>query len=304
MFHLPRFSRLLFASSLLVAIAQAVAVDGLRTESLERPLGVDASRPRLSWLLHADQRAQRHTAYQIRVASAAGLLAAGQGDIWDSGKVASAETFEIEYGGPTLHSDGRYFWQVRVWDGDDRPSAWSEPSWWQMGLLESASWKARWIGSGTPIASPLLRQDFRVERQVVRATAYAYASGWYRLFLNGTELTERVLSPVNSNYPKGLFYDTYDVTALVAGGANAVGLWLGYGYNQSYSKYGYRWDAPPAALLQLEIVFSDGSTQTVVSDDNWKWAPSPVLENDIYHGETYDARHETGDWSQAGFDAR
>jgi alpha-L-rhamnosidase len=286
-----------------MAMAQAVTVDHLRVEDRSRPLGVDASQPRFSWELSSDRRAQRQSAYQLRVATSADLLTTGRAAVWDTGKVVSGENFGIEYTGPALRSGERYFWQVRVWDGDDQPSPWSEPSWWQTGLLTPADWKARWIGSSAETNSPLLRHDFQVGKQIVRATAYAYASGWYRLFVNGTELNERVLTPVNSNYPKGLFYDTYDVTPLVTSGANAVGLWLGYGYNQSYSKYGYRWDAPPAALLQLEILFSDGTTQTVASDDHWKWAPSPILENDIYHGETYDARRETDRWSRAGFDA-
>jgi alpha-L-rhamnosidase len=298
-----RLLRLLLATSLLATVARALTVDGLRVEDRVQPLGIDAAQPRLAWLLHADQRAQIQSAYQIRIASSLENITAGRADVWDSGKVVSADSFGIEYAGPALRSDTRYFWQVRVWDGEDRASGWSTPAWWQMGLLAPADWKAQWIGSSTEAGSPLLRRDFQVGRQVVRATAYAYASGWYRLFVNGTELTERVLTPVNSNYPKGLFYDTYDVTSLVTSGGNAVGLWLGHGYNQSYSKWGYRWNVPAAGLLQLELLFSDGTTQTVVSDGTWQWTPSPVLENDIYHGETYDARRELAGWSRAGFAA-
>ncbi len=295
--------RILLASAALATAAGAMTVDGLRVEGRVNPLGIDTLHPRFSWLLRSDQRAQRQSAYQIRVVTPAGTRDGADREVWDTGKVVSDETFGREYAGPALRSDARYFWQVRVWGGEERPSAWSAPASWQMGLLTPADWKARWIGTGTDAGSPLLRHDFQIKRKVVRATAYAYASGWYRLFVNGHELTERVLTPVNSNYPKGLFYDTYDVTPLVQEGGNAVGLWLGYGYNRSYSKYGYRWDAPPAGLLQLELAFSDGSTQTVVSDGSWQWAPSPVVENDIYHGETYDARRDSPGWSRAAFDA-
>jgi len=299
----PRLVPLLIASVLLVSAARGVTVERLRVESREQPLGIDDPAPRLSWQLRSGQHAQRQSAYQIIVASSRELLAKNTGDLWDTGKVFSSETFGIAYGGAPLRGDARYFWRVRVWDSDNHDSGWSEPSWWQTGLLAPADWKGDWIGPIVETNSPLLRHDFRVARTIARATAHVYASGWYRLLLNGTELTERVLAPVNSNYPKGLFYDSYDVTALLTNGANAVGLWLGYGYNQSYSKYGYRWDGPPAARLQLEIVFTDGSTQTVVSDGTWKWTASPIIENDIYHGETYDARREITNWSQAGFDA-
>lgn len=294
----------LFAASALAAAGpSAMTVSRLRVEYADRPLALDIARPRLSWVLQAgpDERAQRQGAFRIQVASSPDLLGEGRADLWDSGKTPSADNFGVEYAGPPLRFGARCHWRVQVWDAQDRASPWSEPSWWQVGPLAPDDWQAKWIGTAVEAGSPLLRRDFVLEHEVVRATAHAYATGWYRLLLNGTELTERVLAPVNSNYPRGLFYDSYDVTSFVRRGANAVGLWLGRGYNQSYSKYGYRWDAPPAVLLQLEIVFRDGSTQTIVTDGAWKWAASPILENDIYHGETHDARRESTGWSRPGF---
>jgi len=283
------------------APAFALSVDDLRVEYLPRPLGVDAARPRLSWVLHASQRAQRQAAYRVIVASSEAMVARETGDVWDSGVVRAAENFGIEFAGPTLASGTRYFWRVRVWDAEGRASDWSEAAWWQMGLLAPSDWRAKWIG-GAGTGSPLLRREFRVEKPIVRATAHAYAAGWYRLVVNGTELTERVLAPVNSNYPKGLFYDTYDVTPWLKAGANAVGLWLGAGYAQSYSQYGYRWNIPPAALAQIDLVFSDGTTATIATDGSWRTSESPITADDIYHGETYDARLEQAGWSVAGFD--
>jgi len=245
-FRRPSLPRLLWVGLLLATGLSAMTVDALRVEYLDRPLSIDVAQPRLAWILQSDRRAQTQSAYQLLVASSAEALAAGHGDVWDTGKVASAENFGIEYAGPALQTGQRYFWQVRDWDEQDRVTAWSPPSWWQMGPRTAADWSAQWIGAAPNAGSPLLRRDFQLARKVVRATAHAYAAGWYRLFVNGTEITERVLSPVNSNYAKGLFYDSYDVTSLVQHGANALGLWLGYGYSQNYSKYGYRWDIPPA----------------------------------------------------------
>lgn len=296
--------RILWAGLLLASTARALSVGGLRVEDLDRPLAIDEARPRFAWVLQSDQRAQRQAACQVRVASSPEILAAGKGDLWDTGKVASADNFGLEYAGPALHSGQRCFWQVRVWDAHDQPSAWSEVSWWQMAPMAATDWSAKWIGAAPEAGSPLLRREFQLGKKIVRATAHAYAAGWYRLFVNGTEITERVLSPVNSNYPKGLFYDTYDVTSLVRAGGNALGLWFGHGYSQGYSKYGYRWDQPPMGFLQVEILFSDGSTQRVVTDDAWKWAASPVTANDIYNGETYDARRESAGWNRPGFDDR
>ncbi|MBI2513132.1 MAG: family 78 glycoside hydrolase catalytic domain [Opitutae bacterium] len=284
------------------ALAQAIAVDHLRTEYQTQPLALDRPHPRFSWELHADERAQRQTAYQIRVATSPETLTANEVDVWDSGRVTVADNFGVPYGGPELRAGARYYWSVRVWDARNQPSAWSTPSWWQMGPLKPTDWHARWIGAAPDAPSPLLRRAFQLEKKIVRATAYAYAIGWYRLLVNGTELTERVLSPVNSNYPKGLFYDAYDVTALVRRGGNAIGMWMAPGYAQSYSKYGYRWDTPPAAFAQLQIAFDDGTTQTIATDEAWKWTASPVVASDIYHGETYDARREIAGWSESRFD--
>lgn len=300
--HRLRHLILACASLLLVAHVEAVTIGRLQVENQDRPLGVDAERPRFSWVLHAAERAQRQSAYRIMIASSAHELASGRGDVWDSGKVCSADNFGIEYAGPPLRSDTRYFWTVRVWDGADHASAWSEPSWWHTGLMEAAVWKARRIGGDAD--SPLLRHSFSLSKPVLRATAYVYAVGWYRLWLNGAELTDRVLAPVNSNYPRALFYDTYDVTPRLQRGVNGVGVWLGHGYGATYSQYGYRWAGPPAALAQLEIVFVDGTTQAVVTDGEWKTTESPILANDLYHGETYDARREIAGWSRGDFDDR
>lgn len=299
-----RWTHRVGASLLLATAAHAMTVDTLRVESLDRPLGIDAARPRLSWWLHADERGARQTAYQILVASSPENLAREKADIWDSGKVTSSENFGVEFAGPALRSDTRYCWQVRVWDANDRSSAWSSSSWWQTALLTPSEWRARWIGPGERAAGPLLRRDFPLEKKLLRATAYAHAVGWYRLCVNGRELTDRVLAPVNSNYAKALFYDTYDVTPLLRAGRNAIGVWLGHGYSQNYSKYGYRWNEPPAALVQLELLFDDGSRQTVSTDEDWKWTAGPIVSDDIYDGETYDARRELAGWSEPGFDDR
>lgn len=296
--------RILLAGLLLANLAHALTVDKLRVEYLDRPLGLDAAQPRFAWILHSEQRGEKQSAYHLLVASSLENLAAGRGDVWDTGKVTTKTSFGIEYAGPALRSGARYYWQVRVWDRAGQPSEWSKPSWWQMAPLSASNWSAHWIGAAPDAGSPLLRRAFRSDKPVVRATAHAYAAGWYRLFVNGREITERVLSPVNSNYAKGLFFDSYDVTPLLRSGENALGMWLGYGYSQNYSKYGYRWDVPPAALVQLEIEYGDGSSERVVTDAHWRWAPSPILANDIYNGETYDARREIPGWSAPHFDDR
>jgi hypothetical protein len=129
----------------------AVTVGGLRCEYLHDPLGVDVPKPRLGWVLQSDQRDISQMAYQVLVASSPELLAKGQGDLWDSGKVQSDESAHVEYGGSKLPSRQSCWWKVRVWDRTGAATAWSAPAHWEMGLLEPGDWRAAWI-SAPPIA--------------------------------------------------------------------------------------------------------------------------------------------------------
>jgi alpha-L-rhamnosidase len=118
----------------------------LRCEYRDNPLGIDVTAPRLSWIVKADERGQRQTAYQVLVASTPTLLAQDQGDLWDSGRVASDQTLHVEYAGKPLTARMACYWKVRLWDKDGQPSPWSKPASWTMGLLNKSDWgDAKWI---------------------------------------------------------------------------------------------------------------------------------------------------------------
>src|SRR5580704_13073317 len=117
----------------------------LTCEYLHEPLGVDTLRPRLSWQLAATGRGQAQTAYQILVASSPRWLARHQGDLWNSRRVKSSQSVQIPYAGQRLQSSQRYYWKVRTWDRAGKPSAWSAPTFWEMGLLKPGDWQAQWI---------------------------------------------------------------------------------------------------------------------------------------------------------------
>ena len=148
-----RMAAVLFAAlALLACLPSAPAADltNLRCEYLANPLGIDVEKPRLSWVIEVggrrtDDRGQKQTAYQVLVASTLERLAKDQGDLWDSGKVASDQSIQVEYAGQRLLSQTRCHWKVRVWDKDGRPSAWSPPALWTMGLLDPKDWQAAWI---------------------------------------------------------------------------------------------------------------------------------------------------------------
>lgn len=144
-----RFLTNLFALALALAAipgpARAAQVGRLQCDYAQNPIGIDDSRPSLSWIVTSPERGDKQTAYQVLVASSPDLLSANKGDLWDSGKVMSGQSTYVPYAGTPLVSRTRCFWKVCVWDKDGQPSAWSAPGSWTMGLLQPADWTAHWI---------------------------------------------------------------------------------------------------------------------------------------------------------------
>jgi len=300
--------------------------DGLRPANLRceyrvEPLGIDAHRPRLSWGVESAERCQMQTAYQIQVASDPRLLKKNSPDLWDSGKVDSAETIQAAYGGKPLEPRMRCYWRVRVWDKAGRVSAWSKPATWEMGLLEPGDWEAQWINDGKPAPerdedfyrddpAPLFRKEFPVRKRVARARLYICGLGYYEAFLNGDRVGDHRLDPGWTTYGKRALYSTYDVTSRLRKGQNGLGVMLGNGWYNPLPMRMWGWlnlrehlaVGRPRLLAQLFIEYADGSSEIIVTDDSWKVADGPILRNSIYLGEVYDARKEQPGWDRAGFD--
>jgi len=290
--------------------ASAATVVALRTEYAENPIGIDVREPRLSWQIRADGRGVTQSAYHVRVAQTERALRSASGLTWDSGTVQSDESVNRSYGGPPLLSGQRYCWQVRIWDGSGKASAWSEPAFWEMGLLQPSDWKADWIEPALPEdvsksgPSPMLRREFALKGVIERARAYVTSHGLYELQLNGRRVGDAVLTPGWTSYNKRLQYQTYDVTDLLKNGQNAVGVTLGNGWYRGNLAWGDRrniYGDRLALLVQITVTYRDGRQETIATDQRWKAATGPILMSEIYHGETYDARLEKGGWTLPGF---
>ena len=192
--------RLLLTTACLCVVAPARAGQlepvALRCEYRVNPLGIDEAQPRLTWRVESGERGQKQTAYQILVASSAAALKKNDGDLWDSGKIASGETVNVVYAGKPLGSRQQCFWKVCVWDKDGK-AQWSEPASWTMGLLKPEDWSANYISfrDTTPVhkdpntlflpPARQYRKEFAAPKPVKRATIYATALGIYELYLNG-----------------------------------------------------------------------------------------------------------------------
>jgi len=132
------------------ATSSVLRVVGLKVEHEATPLGIDVARPRFGWKLGASAPGAQQSAYQI-VLSTAGD---GAQEVWDSGKVLSSRSFDVEYDGPALESRTRYAWIVRVWDAAGRASAWSRPTWFETAFLNSEEFEGDWIGGQDALPKP------------------------------------------------------------------------------------------------------------------------------------------------------
>ncbi len=303
-------------------VSQAeLRVSGLRCEYRTEPLGLDTPQPRLSWQLESRERGQVQTAYQVIVAAAPEDLTERRADLWDSGKVVSNQSFHVAYAGKPLHSGQRVYWKVRAWDKEGRVSAWSRPASWEMALLTATDWQAQWITRARPgpvseeamfgdHPAPLYRKEFGLQKKIRRARAYVSGLGYYELFINGKRVGDQFLDPGWTAYGKRVLYSTYDVTPHLRRGQNAVGAMLGNGWFnplplRMFGRFNLRQQltvGQPRLILQLVVEFTDGTTRTVVTDPSWKVADGPVLQNNVYLGEVYDARLEQSGWANPGFD--
>jgi alpha-L-rhamnosidase len=470
----------------------AVGPVELRVDNLISPLGIDDMAPRFSWQLQDQARGARQTAYEVQVASRAELLAQDKADVWDSGRVESAQSLNVIYAGPPLAASTRYFWRVKVWDAAGKAYSASETARWETGLLTQDAWHAGWVGYETaeeaavrhapakwiagpdakalaaekgaeqhfayratvrlakpvrratlyatgqdtvaawvdgakvitadplpgwkqmpwkkfvradvttkmdvgtnaiaiegvhyvanpngmatedappmiatlvveyadgtmaafasdaswktaihaaagwqqkgfddsgwkaavewtqapgPMSQPLghpwipdsvkaLRHTFDVSKPVKSARLYSTALGMYEVFLNGKRVSEDVLAPGWTDYRERLMYQTYDVTALLRSGKNAVGALLAPGWYatpiewfQQPNNYG---DTPPSLRAQLRIEHTDGSVDWVMTGAGWQASTSSILHSELYDGESQDARLAQPGWDAAQFDA-
>ncbi len=282
-------------------LSYSQTVENLKVEYQARPLGVETQSPRLSWQIKSPKRGTTQTFYQILVSDDEKTLAKNIGNVWDSKKIKSDQSLWIEYKGKPLESRKRYFWKVKIWNELAKMSAFSEVSYWEMGLLNKDDWSARWIGmkgtEGKPPKSVELDKTFNLGKRAVRARIYVSGLGAYHLIFNGKKVGNDFLTPGWTHYLKTVHYQTYEIDPEnLTIGSNFITATLGSGWWSSGLGWGggnHRYSEGPCRLLfQMEMEFYDGSRQTVASDASWQVRTSPITSNSIYHGETYDSRLE------------
>jgi alpha-L-rhamnosidase len=285
---------------------QPAAVTGLRFEHHPEALGIGEARPRLSWQVKTSAPGWMQSAYEVEALNTGGQPGSS------TGKVESSESVLVEWPFAPLQTGERVSVRVRAWGSDGQPTAWSEPEWVEAGLLDHADWNARFVtpdwdeDTSQPQPGPLMRRAFDVKPGVKQARLYITALGVYEPYLNGEKVGDHVLAPGWTSYKHRLRYQTFDVTAQLREGRNALGAMLGDGWYRGRLSFGGGrrniYGDRLALLAQLEIVYEDGTTEQVITDQDWRAARGPVQAADIYDGESYDARQEQPGWNTPGFD--
>ena len=283
------------------------------------------AQPHFSWNYETSENEVVQQNYRILVASTLGNAQNNKGDLWDSGIIPSNQMLYIPYAGKELKSRDKAYWKVMttVTAEGKKAKVESEVKTFEISLLNQEDWQAKWIGhefeddvlvGHTRLAARYLRKDFALQGEVSEARLYVSGMGVYSAFLNGNEIApEELLKPTLSWFSKRVYFNTYDVTAMLQQGDNAIGIILEGGRYTTirYDVKNPNWDGTenafgfgtPRLLLQLEVTYKNGQKETIVSDDTWKITnQGPIRTANEYDGETFDESYELGDWSQAGYD--
>jgi alpha-L-rhamnosidase len=263
-------------------------------------MGLGEPCPRLSWISITESAGWSQSAYEVEIDGNPG------------GRQTSIASVFVEWPGPPLRSRERQRIRVRVWGADGSASGWSDELLIEAGLLSPEDWTAQWI---TPVhpgpeGRPsyfrrllTLRDEAGVD--IERARLYATSAGINQLHVNGQVVGTSVLAPGWSAYNDRLHYETHDVTDLLSAGANVVGAVVADGWWRGYltwemlrDVYGDR----HGLLAQLEVTYSDGSTETFGTGARWTASDGPIRRADLYNGEACDARLTMEGWDIPGFD--
>lgn len=285
---------ILLLTSLITLQTNAQTLEKLRCEYQETPMGLEVLNPRLSWQMKATSRGAKQTAYQILVADNEADLKKDNGNVWNSGMVKSEQSIKIDYAGKPLESRKRYFWKVKIWNEKNKPTSYSEATWWEMALLKKEDWSAHWIGkNGTDGKAIELQKEFNLSKRATRARIYVTGVGAYHLIFNGKKVGQDILTPGILQNSKAIPYQIYEISNEdLSIGINFITATLGNAWQKG--------NLPNKLLFQMEMEFYDGSRQIVISDGSWKTRLSPIVSNSVYTGETYNAQLEYGkDWENA-----
>ncbi len=310
------------------AYGNEIKLTSLTVEMQDGSQPLATAEPRFSWQYESEESNVIQTEYRIIVASSEENARKGIGDLWDSKTVASNRMLYIPYEGKKLKSRDCCWWRVYTIvtyeNKGKKMRLESDVRYFEISLLSSDDWHAHWIGRDfdddnvdghTAIAARYLRKEFSLKENISKARLYISGLGAYSATINGGDVApDEWLKPTLSDYTRRIYFNAYDVTDLLfENDTNTVGVILEAGrfttvrHDTNYLEWcGINHAAHyglPQLLMQLEVTYADGTTDTIVSGEGWRITNrGPIRKSNEFDGETYDARVDLGDWDVSGFD--
>lgn len=269
-------------------------------EYRKNPVGIDSLKPRFSWILEDNKAGLKQSWYQIIVAEQEDFDAV----VWDSGKVESDQTININYSGKKLESLKKYCYYVLIGLSDGHEVK-SKNSCFTTGLMSPDKWEAGWLGGPKMEKHSFnFRKEFQIKHSLKNAIVLFASPNYYELTLNGKNVTDSVLNNVWTDCSKTCFYATYEIKNLLNKGDNAIGVCLGNGWGAldlGVLKFG---KGEHLFSMQLLLEYENGEKEWIFSNrDGWHHtADGPNVFNSIYHGEKYDMNKELVGWDLPAYD--
>lgn len=270
-----------------------VIIKNLKTNRITNPLGFDLGTPRLSWITQSNY-AKKQEAAQIQVA----LDTEFKHMVFDTGISSNIDSISYELT-IDLNPQTRYYWKVTVW-GDNGEHAISDIAWFETGKL-NVPWKAKWITPDFATTSnPVLYKTISIKKEIKSARVYMTGLGLYELYINRDKAGDEYLAPNFNAYDKWIQYQTYDITDYIKEGFNNIEIALGDGWYKGrvfgfgpnpINTYGDKF----LALAEIVVNYTDGTSETIVTDRTWRARYSNIRESSIYDGEVYDATLDTSE---------
>ncbi|KAI5242387.1 hypothetical protein E4T43_04808 [Aureobasidium subglaciale] len=276
----------------------------LRTDYLVEAFGIDNPRPEFSWRLEASDPSDKHAvvfqiAYRVQVALHESFKPTSI--VWDSDIVRSQDQSGIIYSGGLLQSITKYYWRVQLFDLHDFCSGWGRCATFETGIMDARLWKAKWITGPAEDTEHAMyfRGCLTIPTGVLKGRAFVTALGWYRLFVNGADLTGNCCVPRWTPLNSAVEYQDYDITAYLRPGLNHFsvvvgdGRWRGsLGLRDTRAKH----HDPVAAFVQVNINFKDGNRIAYGSSEEWLAGTGAIIRSDPKLGEEHDLRISSDEW--------
>lgn len=291
-----------------------IDIENMRCEYQAAPMGVDSPAPRFTWnytTSNEDETEFSQNSYQLCIATREQDLGNSSENSWQSDTIYSGIPYAIYQGAKKLKPRTRYYWQVTAWDKTGNHKITSPISSFETAQINQSDWTGVWITDNHDKdypSAPMLRKSFTTQEKIQQARLYVSAAAYYKMTLNGQPVTSSHLNPGFTHYDKRNLYNTYDVTSLLHTGENVLSAVLGNGfYNEAapvatWSYEQARWRNRPRMICEMHISYTNGEEQIITSDSSWKTATGPYAQNNIYSGDTYDARLAIAGWNKPGFD--